>query len=87
MVFITAMATMEGLSWDDYLDRLQKLYLPILLINWQVRLLSMHAQGTGFDEDEQIWPIIQTLNFRFLPLKYRVPFTASCGVLWTVWLS
>ena len=27
-----------------------------------------------------VWPLIQTVNFRFLPLRYRVPFAASCGV-------
>jgi len=35
----------------------------------------------------QVWPIAQLVNFRFMPLAFRVPFSASCGVLWTLYLS
>ncbi|KAH8927219.1 hypothetical protein BT69DRAFT_1278209 [Atractiella rhizophila] len=35
----------------------------------------------------RIWPIIQLINFRYLPLRYRVPYSASMGVLWTIYLS
>ncbi|TIB71784.1 hypothetical protein E3Q18_00501 [Wallemia mellicola] len=35
----------------------------------------------------KVWPLIQLFNFRFCPLAFRVPFTASCGVLWTLYLS
>ncbi|KAG9305446.1 hypothetical protein G9A89_021164 [Geosiphon pyriformis] len=34
-----------------------------------------------------IWPLVQLINFRFLPLRYRVPFVSSIGVLWTMYLS
>lgn len=34
-----------------------------------------------------VWPIIQVVNFRFMPLPYRVPFQATCGVFWTLYLS
>ncbi|CAH7674884.1 hypothetical protein PPACK8108_LOCUS9818, partial [Phakopsora pachyrhizi] len=33
------------------------------------------------------WPIIQLINFRFMPLKLRVPFGACCGIVWTIFLS
>lgn len=35
----------------------------------------------------EVWPAIQLINFRFMPLAYRVPFQASCGVFWTLYLS
>jgi protein Mpv17 len=35
----------------------------------------------------KVWPAIQLINFRFMPLAYRVPFQASCGVVWTLYLS
>ncbi|KAF8320361.1 hypothetical protein DL93DRAFT_2073950 [Clavulina sp. PMI_390] len=35
----------------------------------------------------KVWPAIQLINFRFMPLAYRVPFQASCGVFWTLYLS
>jgi len=35
----------------------------------------------------KVWPAIQMINFRFMPLAYRVPFQSTCGVFWTVYLS
>ncbi|CAD6892223.1 unnamed protein product [Tilletia controversa] len=35
----------------------------------------------------QLWPAVQLVNFRFVPLRYRVPFTSSIGILWTLYLS
>ncbi|KAL9931484.1 hypothetical protein V8E36_009649 [Tilletia maclaganii] len=35
----------------------------------------------------QLWPAVQLINFRFVPLRYRVPFTSSIGILWTLYLS
>ncbi|KAL6304215.1 hypothetical protein BKA93DRAFT_733528 [Sparassis latifolia] len=35
----------------------------------------------------QVWPIAQLINFRFMPLPYRVPFQSGCGVFWTLYLS
>lgn len=35
----------------------------------------------------QVWPIAQLINFRFMPLPYRVPFQSACGVFWTLYLS
>ncbi|KAK9899617.1 hypothetical protein P389DRAFT_139857 [Cystobasidium minutum MCA 4210] len=63
-IFISTMAILEGLEWDEIVERYKRLYLPILLVNWQ------------------IWPFVQIINFRYLPLRYRVPFSASLGVLW-----
>ncbi|CAO1622028.1 unnamed protein product [Parajaminaea phylloscopi] len=35
----------------------------------------------------QVWPLIQLVNFRFVPLRFRVPFTSACGIAWTLYLS
>ncbi|GAA5961384.1 hypothetical protein JCM21900_006688 [Sporobolomyces salmonicolor] len=35
----------------------------------------------------QVWPILQLINFRYVPLKYRVPFGSICGIAWTAFLS
>lgn len=35
----------------------------------------------------KVWPVAQFINFRYMPLPYRVPFQSSCGVLWTLYLS
>ncbi|KIY51391.1 hypothetical protein FISHEDRAFT_71015 [Fistulina hepatica ATCC 64428] len=35
----------------------------------------------------QVWPLAQLINFRFMPLPYRVPFSSFCGIFWTLYLS
>jgi len=35
----------------------------------------------------QVWPVAQLINFRYMPLPYRVPFQSTCGVFWTLYLS
>ncbi|TFY77108.1 hypothetical protein EWM64_g6906 [Hericium alpestre] len=35
----------------------------------------------------KVWPTTQFINFRFMPLSYRVPFQQTCGVFWTLYLS
>lgn len=35
----------------------------------------------------QLWPFVQAINFRFMPLRYRVPFTGAVGIAWQVFLS
>ncbi|KAF5377466.1 hypothetical protein D9615_005178 [Tricholomella constricta] len=35
----------------------------------------------------KVWPIAQLINFRYMPLPYRVPFQSGCGVFWTLYLS
>jgi len=35
----------------------------------------------------RVWPVAQLINFRYMPLAYRVPFQSTCGVFWTLYLS
>ncbi|KAL1740556.1 hypothetical protein HDZ31DRAFT_47264 [Schizophyllum fasciatum] len=35
----------------------------------------------------QVWPLAQVINFRFMPIAYRVPFQSTCGLFWTLYLS
>ncbi|XAO21957.1 hypothetical protein I312_100718 [Cryptococcus bacillisporus CA1280] len=35
----------------------------------------------------KIWPIIQGINFKLMPIQYRVPFQSTCGIAWTLYLS
>ncbi|EFP81262.1 uncharacterized protein PGTG_06883 [Puccinia graminis f. sp. tritici CRL 75-36-700-3] len=67
--FICFMGFTEGNNWEVIYARLNRLFLKLLLANWQV------------------WPIIQLINFKFMPLRMRVPFGALCGIVWTIFLS
>lgn len=35
-IFISTMAILEGLDWDQVVERYKRLYWPVLLINWQM---------------------------------------------------
>ena len=35
----------------------------------------------------QVWPLAQIINFRYMPLPYRVPFQSTCGIFWNLYLS
>jgi len=35
----------------------------------------------------KVWPMAQLVNFRYMPLPYRVPFAQTVGVFWTLYLS
>lgn len=34
-----------------------------------------------------IWPAVQVINFRWMPLRFQIPFVSTIGVAWTVYLS
>ncbi|KAI8093349.1 uncharacterized protein BX664DRAFT_295041 [Halteromyces radiatus] len=35
----------------------------------------------------KIWPLVQWINFNFMPLPFRLPFVSSLGILWNIYLS
>jgi len=34
-----------------------------------------------------VWPTVQILNFRAIPVKFQLPFVSSVGIAWTAYLS
>ncbi|MCJ1314202.1 hypothetical protein MMC25_007882 [Agyrium rufum] len=34
-----------------------------------------------------LWPAVQILNFRVVPLQFQIPFVSSIGIAWTAYLS
>ncbi|RPA95304.1 hypothetical protein L873DRAFT_1698445 [Choiromyces venosus 120613-1] len=34
-----------------------------------------------------LWPAVQILNFRIVPLSFQLPFASTVGIAWTVYLS
>ncbi|EUC65561.1 Mpv17/PMP22 family protein [Rhizoctonia solani AG-3 Rhs1AP] len=40
----------------------------------------------ALEANYKVWPAAQLVNFRYMPLPYRVPFQATCGVFWTLYL-
>ncbi|MBM6385839.1 MAG: Mpv17/PMP22 family protein [Paenibacillus sp.] len=35
----------------------------------------------------KVWPAVQFINFKFMPLQYRLPFVSSLGIVWNAYLS
>lgn len=53
----------------------------------QIKQKYQDLYGDAIVANWKVWPIAQLVNFRFMPLPYRVPFSQACGVLWTLYLS
>ncbi|KAJ5091874.1 hypothetical protein NUU61_006744 [Penicillium alfredii] len=34
-----------------------------------------------------LWPAVQILNFRVVPIQFQIPFVSSIGIAWTAYLS
>jgi len=34
-----------------------------------------------------VWPAVQMLNFRVIPLQFQIPFVSTIGIAWTAYLS
>ena len=34
-----------------------------------------------------LWPAVQILNFRVMPLQFQIPFVSTVGIAWTAFLS
>ncbi|KAF1816790.1 hypothetical protein P152DRAFT_430 [Eremomyces bilateralis CBS 781.70] len=34
-----------------------------------------------------VWPAVQILNFRIIPLQFQIPFVSTIGIAWTAYLS
>jgi len=34
-----------------------------------------------------VWPAVQMINFRIMPIQYQIPFVSTIGIAWTAYLS
>jgi protein Mpv17 len=34
-----------------------------------------------------LWPMVQIINFRVVPIQFQIPFVSSIGIAWTAYLS
>ena len=34
-----------------------------------------------------LWPAVQMLNFRVMPIQFQIPFVSTVGIAWTAYLS
>ncbi|KAL6703191.1 hypothetical protein ACN47E_010120 [Coniothyrium glycines] len=34
-----------------------------------------------------VWPAVQVINFRLMPIQYQIPFVSTVGIAWTAYLS
>ncbi|OZJ06834.1 hypothetical protein BZG36_00067 [Bifiguratus adelaidae] len=45
------------------------------------------AYWPAFKANYTVWPAVQFVNFRYLPLQFRLPFVSTCGIAWNAYLS
>ncbi|KAJ0330055.1 hypothetical protein COL5a_003888 [Colletotrichum fioriniae] len=65
-VFLSSMATLEGGSIKEKLDK-----------NYKTALTSNYM----------LWPFVQVVNFKFVPLHHRVLFVNVISIGWNSYLS
>jgi protein Mpv17 len=34
-----------------------------------------------------VWPLVQIVNFRLVPIQFQIPFVSTIGIAWTAYLS
>jgi protein Mpv17 len=34
-----------------------------------------------------VWPVVQLVNFRVMPIQFQLPFVSCVGIAWTAYLS
>ena len=88
------MGMMEGRGPKHIRARFEDIFKPALLANWKIWPAAQVCQVLTFRISRVLltgeWWVRgrdQFINFRFMPLPYRVPFQQTCGVFWTLYLS
>lgn len=76
---------MEGRTKNQIRDKYTDMYTTALLTNWKVWPIAQVCTLFGHLAFNLTSP--QLINFRFMPLPYRIPFQSACGVFWTLYLS
>ncbi|CEQ41256.1 SPOSA6832_02937, partial [Sporobolomyces salmonicolor] len=73
VIFLVSMSMLEGLDGEEMREKIRQNYMPILLVNWQVRWNFFSVPNCRFTDpatcSRQVWPILQLINFRYVPLK------------------
>lgn len=51
---------------------------------WLVKLMQTFVDRRS---NYILWPAVQMINFRLIPLRFQLPFASSWGILWGTYLS
>lgn len=80
------MGLMEGQNPQQLQTKYRDVFIPALIANWKVwPALQVSSQAAIHIP---VSPrTLQLINFRFMPLAYRLPFQQTCGIFWTLYLS
>lgn len=82
------MGAMEGRNAEQIREKHRDMYMPALVANWKVWPLAQVSLYTTLPMISSIYRfVVQLINFRYMPLAYRVPFQSTCGIFWTLYLS
>jgi protein Mpv17 len=83
------MGVMEGRDIKHIRGRFEDIYRPALLANWKIWPAAQVSSKPYLPHFQALLKggSRQFINFRFMPLPYRVPFQQTCGVFWTLYLS
>jgi len=43
--------------------------------------------GSALRANYVVWPAVQFINFKLMPLRYQIPFVSTIGIFWNMYLS
>ncbi len=52
-----------------------------------IRDKFLHVYMPTLRANYLVWPAVQMLNFRILPIQFQIPFVSTVGIAWTAYLS
>ena len=78
------MGVMEGRTAEEIGDKFRDMYMrESRFYGTALPPLTIAALIANW----KVWPLIQAVNFKLVPMQYRVPFQSTCGIGWTLYLS
>lgn len=95
MVLLSVIGIFQGNELEDLQVKLREEYPEILLNNYKVMseaeykfcVISHYSNNSKREIFSQVWPMVQLLNFYFVPLQYQVLIVQSVAVVWNTYIS
>lgn len=84
--FYVVMTLMENKTWDEACAEVKSKFLPTYKVT-QSYSIFIFADIFPLQVGLCVWPILQTINYTFVPYKNRLIYVSVCSLIWTSFLA
>lgn len=86
--FLFGMSLLEMKTLEQAADEVRTKFFP----TWKVHTMVIELYGSFdnlfiFQVALCVWPVLQTINFRYVSEKNRVPYVSAASLVWTSFLA